>query len=456
MNMLATAWVMAKKDLRVFSRDRTGLALGLLLPVVLVTVFGFVMKVVNGGDSGVSRATLWVVDQDATDLSRRFVAALRSAETLKIRPAVNESAVDEASVRQDITDGELHHALIVPAGFGATLAKKELPQLTMLRDPDRELEEQLIAVGLMQAAIVALGPDFSEAFTTRMLERAGIPKEWRERTTALTRAFAGGVRTLFEEREAAVTAGAPAGGATTKDDDAAPTFNPADFMGQLVPITHEDFRPPERPKQLSYMLSHTVSGIGVMMLMFGLVACGTQLIREREEGVLPRLLVAPADRLAILWGKYLFALIVGTVQLTLLFCFGAFVFQVDVLRDPPAFLVVSLVVLLAITAFGMLVAAWAKTSKQAEGLSTLIILVMSALGGAWFPLQRFDLPPAVKFAMSCTLTDWAIRSYQALFWRGHGLGDSDVQVNLAVLLGFTVAATIAARTLFLRRYVRAV
>lgn len=448
MNMLATAWVMAKKDLRVFSRDRTGLALGLLLPVVLVTVFGFVMKVVNGGDSGVSRATLWVVDQDATDLSRRFVAALRAAETLKIRPAVDEAAVDEAAVRQDITDGELHHALLVPAGFGATLAKKELPQLTMLRDPDRALEEQLIAVGLMQAAIVALGPDFSEAFTTRMLERAGIPKEWRERTTALTRAFAGGVRTLFEEREAAAK---PA-----EAHDGAPTFSPADFMGQLVPITHEDFRPPQRPKQLSYMLSHTVSGIGVMMLMFGLVACGTQLIREREEGVLPRLLVAPADRLAILWGKYLFALLVGAVQLTLLFTFGAFVFQVDVMRDPPAFLVVSLVVLLAITAFGMLVAAWAKTTKQAEGLSTLIILVMSALGGAWFPLQAFDPPPAVKLAMSCTLTDWAIRSYQALFWHGHGLGDTEVQVNLAVLLGFTAAATIAARALFLRRYVRAV
>lgn len=453
MSTLKTALAIARKDLLLYFRDKTGMALGFLLPIVLITVFGFVMKVVSGDDGGVSKATLWVVDQDATAESRRFLAALRGAETLRVRPGAGETAIDEAKARQEIADGELHHALIVPAGFAAALERKELPQLVMLRDPDRALEAQLIAVGLMQAAITALGPDFAEAFTARMLEQAGIPQEWRDRTRALAGAFAGGVRALFEEKERREAASGAANPSAAGAAD--PTgFSPAEFLGQLVPVKHEDFRPPERPKQLSFMLSHTVSGIGVMMLMFGLVACGTQLIREREEGVLPRLLTAPTDRAAILWGKYLFALVIGALQLVLLFSFGTLVFQVDVLRDPAAFLVVSGVILLAITAFGMLIAAWAKTTKQAEGLSTLIILVMSAVGGAWFPLQAFDPPAAVAQAMKCTLTDWAIRSYQALFWYGHGLGHRELQVNLAVLLLFTVGATWLARRLFERRYVQ--
>ena len=62
-------------------------------------------------------------------------------------------------------------------GFGAAVERKELPQLKLLRDPDRTIGEQLIASGLMQAAIASLGPDFSEACTTRMLEQAGIPKQ---------------------------------------------------------------------------------------------------------------------------------------------------------------------------------------------------------------------------------------------------------------------------------------
>ena len=453
MKTLSTALAMARKDLRLYFRDRTGMALGFLLPIVLVIVFGFVMKVVNGGDPGPSRATLWVVDSDGSDASRAFVAALRAAETLRVRPPADEPPVDEARVRRDLADGEIHHALLLPAGFGAAIAKRELPELRMLRDPDRTLEQQMIAIGMMQAAIAALGPDFADAFTTRMLERAGLPKEWRERTMALASGFAVGVRALFEEKEAQEIATSAEGADAA--ESSAPRLDPADFLGQLVPVVNEEFRPPERPRQLTFMLSHTVSGIGVMMLMFGLMACATQLIREREEGVLPRLLGAPSDRAALLWGKYLFALLIGALQLALLFTVGGFVFEVDFLRDPLAFLVVSLVILLAITSFGMLIAAWARTSKQAEGLSTLLILVMSAVGGAWFPLQAFDPPAVVQVVMRCTLTDWAIRSYQALFWHGHGLRDGDVQTNLAVLLGFTVAATVAARALFERRYVRA-
>ncbi len=447
MNLLRHALAIARKDLRVYFRDRTGMALGFLLPLVLVAVFGFMMKLFVGQGDAFSRATLWVTDQDRSDASRDFLAALRQAETLKVRPAADESPVDETKLRQDLTDGELHHALLIPAGFGAKIAAHELPELRLLRDPDRAIEEQLISIGVMQAAIGTLGPDFADALTTRMLERAGIPAEWRTRTQALAKGFAGSVRLLFEERDAAER------GAEQPAEEPEAKLGVNDFLGQVVPIVHEDFRPPERPKQMTYMLAHSVSGIGVMMLMFGLVACASQLLRERESGTLPRLLAAPMPRGAILWGKYLFALAIGALQLVLLFGFGAIVFQLDVLRAPVAFLVVCLAVLLAVTSFGMLIAAWAATTKQAEGLSTLVILVMSAVGGAWFPLQAFDPPMPVQIAMRCTLTHWAISSYQALFWYGQDLSNGSLQLSLSVLLGFTVVATITARWLFERRYV---
>ncbi|MBM4016581.1 MAG: ABC transporter permease, partial [Planctomycetes bacterium] len=218
MSTLATACSIARKDLRLFFRDRTGVALGFLLPLVLVGVFGFVMKLASGGDGGMSRTSLWVVDQDMSEASRRFISELRKASTLNLKPAESAAAVDEAWVRREIADGELHHALLVPAGFAAALERRELPELTMLRDPDRELDDQLVSVGLMQAAITALGPDFAEAMTTRMLERAGLPPEWRERTVALSRAFSSGVRLLFEEKERQ----APV---ATGDDAGAPAFD---------------------------------------------------------------------------------------------------------------------------------------------------------------------------------------------------------------------------------------
>ena len=432
---------------------------------MLVTVFGFVSRLMTGGSDGgaFSKATLWVADEDGSEASRKFVAALRGSPTISIRPAADAEAASAAALRQKLEDGEIHHGLVIERGFGEKLAGGELPALRMLCDPDRAIEEQLISVGMMQAVFTTLGPDFAALLTTRSLELAGIPKEWRERTLALSKSFSTGIERLFAEKEEEQNA-PPAAGSSGSGSTAAPAeaaeqdgFSVTTMMSQLLPMEREEHRPPARPKQLTYMLAHTVSGISVMMLMFGLVACASLLLREREEGTLSRLLLAPSDRSAILYGKFLFTVIIGLAQLVVLFTFGSFVFDVDVLRDPATFLLITLAVLVACTAFGMLIAAWAKTTKQAEGLSTLLILVMSAVGGAWFPLQMLAdrLAWPVKAAMGCTLTHWAVSAYQGLFWYGKSWTDSSILTSIGVLLGFTVVAAFLARRLFERRYVGA-
>ena len=86
MNPLRAAWIVAKKDLALAVRDRTGLLLGFLLPIVLVGAFGFIFKVSFGKEGGgMDRATLWVADEDGTDASRAFIAALREAATIRLR-----------------------------------------------------------------------------------------------------------------------------------------------------------------------------------------------------------------------------------------------------------------------------------------------------------------------------------------------------------------------------------
>jgi ABC-2 type transport system permease protein len=483
MSFLPAALAVARKDLRISLRDRTGLALGFLLPLVLVAVFSFVNRVLAGGDGGgaFSRAALWVADEDGSKASRRFVDALREASTLHVRPEAGKPPVDGAALRKRIVDGDIHHGLVVERGFGATIARGELPTLRLLRDPDRAIEEQLIAIGLMQATFSALGPDFSAPLTARALELAGLPKEWRGRMLAVSTVFTTSVEALFrekEERERPAGSGAaePAGtaggggeagggtagaskgevgggmaGASKADDGPAPSFQ--EMLTQLVPLVREDHRPPSRPRQLTYMLAQTVSGIGVMMLMFGLVACGTLLLREREAGTLPRLLLSPCDRSAILWGKFLFTAAMGAMQLVVLFAFGELVFRVGALRNPVTFAAVSISVLVAATSFGMLIGAWARTTRQAEGLATLVILVMSAVGGAWFPLQMLDLSTPVKVVMGCTLTHWGVSAYQGLFWHGKDLADSSMQLSIGVLWGFAIAAAALSRRLFERRYV---
>ena len=141
MNAFSAAWKIARKDLRTFFRDRTGVALGFLLPIVLVTMFGFMMKFAFGGGEAMPKATLWVADADNSEISRRFMQILRQSDMLRIRPRENEKTRTPEEVRKLLTDGEASHALIIEAGFGEALAAGKEPELTLVRDPGRTMLE---------------------------------------------------------------------------------------------------------------------------------------------------------------------------------------------------------------------------------------------------------------------------------------------------------------------------
>jgi ABC-2 type transport system permease protein len=424
-----------------------------------VLAFGFVYRMTFGGSGsgGASRTRLHVLDEDETTASARFVAALRGSKMLAIRPAAPaDGAAPEppqtvADLRAMIDRGDAHHALILERGFGQTLARGELPTLRLIRDPRRDLESQFVAIGMMSAAFEAFGAELAPALTTRALLAAGLPERFAEQARAVSVGFSESVTRLF------MSASSGDGESGDSDGDGAATtpFDPAAAFTELLPVTREDRLPGDRPSGLDYMMVHNVAGMAMMMLMFGLVSCGLYLLIERDLGTLARLLAMPAHPDAILLGKLLFAAVTGFAQLVVMFAIGQLVFGVAVLRDLPSLFVVSLFVVLAVTGFGMLIATLARTMKQAEGISTLIILLMSAIGGAWFPIDRFDLPAIGEIAARSTLTYWGLHAYKAVLFHGESLLSPLVLRDLGVLFAFGVVALLIARLAYHRRVIGA-
>jgi ABC-2 type transport system permease protein len=445
-NLFAASWWIARKDLRLFFRDRTGMLLGLLLPVALVTVFGMVMKFAFGGGSGMPKVELWVVDDDGSEPSRAFVAALRDSAMLAVRPRPDAPPVTAAAARAKVVDGEAHHALVVGKGYGEALQAGKEPPLTVVRDPGRTMEARLVGIALMQATMAAGDGKSMPWLLGSVMRRAGMNDDGVARVRGAME-LVQGVVDRFVGGDAALRA---------KDDPAtpgtAPSFDMAGMFEDMVPVVREDVRPPSRPKNLGYQLAQSVAGMTVMMLMFGMMACSVTLLQERDQGTLRRLLVSRAPRPALLLGKFLFCVLVGMLQLALLFTYGELMFAVGAFRDPVTLLVLSITWAAAATAFGMLVAVWAKTAKQAEGLSTLLILVMAALGGCWFPLQIAELPWWGEVITHATLTHWAMSGFQGMFWSQKAFTDPALLRAIAVQWGFVVVASALAWRLWQRRF----
>ncbi len=443
MKLWAAAVCIAQKDLRAYFRDRTGMALGLLLPIALVTVFGMVMKFAFGGGSGMPKVAAWVVDDDGSEGSRRFVAALRDVAMVSVQPKAGAAAITAAAAREKVADGEAHHALIVGKGYGEALAAGREPPLVLVRDPGRAMEARLVGIALMQATMAAADGRSMPWLLSSVMRRAGMSEEGIARLRAGME-LVQGVIDRFAGGEAALRA---------TGSGAAAGFDFGSVFEDMVPVTKEDVAPPARPKNLGYQLSQSVAGMTVMMLMFGLMACSVTLLQERDQGTLRRLLVSGAPRPSLLLGKFLFCLAVGMLQLAVLFAYGEAVFGVGTFRDPVTLLALSITWAAAATAFGMLVAVWARTQKQAEGLATMLILVMAALGGCWFPIQIVDLPWYADLVTHATLTHWAMEGFQGMFWHQKSIADPVMLRAVAVQWAFVAVAAIAAWQLWRRRFV---
>ena len=450
----AAAWLLARKDLRLYFRDRVGMALGFLLPLALVSIFGFIMGH-TGGNNGMPRVELAVADLEHSEASKKLVDALVAVESFDVTlPPDGQSWTRDDAVKR-VHDGDEPMALVIPQGYAGG-AEPEL-----IVDPGREIEQQLVAIGMFQALFQVQGEEAGWAMSRRALMKAGLPEDWAGRVFAVTDGFRKSIEAMFREAdvrpgEASVAKASPDatqpatdGGSDGKTDSKS-KMAVQTFLQDMLPVTRTEVRPEGRQQQLSYQVSQAVSGMTVMMLMFSLVGFGRSLLGERDRGTLRRLLASPIDARAILLSKFLGTFLIGMLLIAILFTFSALVFDLEVLGRLDTLLVLSTATALACTGFAMAIAAWAKTDKQADGISTLVILVMSAIGGCWIPLML--MPKAVQLVAHFTLPYWSLSGYQGAFWYGLRWTHPDMLLYVGVQLAVAVALGAVAAVLFRRRY----
>ena len=163
------------------------------------------------------------------------------------------------------------------------------------------------------------------------------------------------------------------------------------------------------------MISFYAAAIGVMFLLFTASGSAGALLDEAESGTLDRVLSSRVTMTTLLLGKLTFSSLLAFAQLVLMFLWGWAVFKLDFWSHIPGFVVMGVCTALAVAAFGMLLASVCRTRAQLGALSTLVILVMSSIGGSMFP--RFLMPEAMQKAGLLTINAWAIDGFTKVFWR---------------------------------------
>jgi ABC-2 type transport system permease protein len=394
----------ARKDLKIFLKERVTLLQLFVLPLVFIVGFAGM----GGAGDGPQEVAITL---PVVNLDEGSEASSTLLETVSQRGGIECELYDEARAQDWLDKGKINRMLTIPANYAADLEAGKPVTLRLVNAPDASqtrteavytmlagvaadlsLQTQLIAsfrqMGDMQAAA---SPE-QQAFTTDIIVEQAQSQMARAGTDPLLGIEESWPANLLEEDE-------------------------------------DDIN----------LLSVTVPGFAVLFIFLTAQTTAQSIYEEKKVGSFRRLLAAPVSKATILAGKMTPNFVTGLAQTVVLFATAVFVlpllgFEPMALgNDPLALVLVCLLVLLCSTSLGVLIAAIARTEGQITGLSQVVLWVF---GFAGILLVGMPLTGILDTISQFIPHYWANAAFTDLFVRGQGL--ADIGPSLLALLGFTV------------------
>ena len=192
------------------------------------------------------------------------------------------------------------------------------------------------------------------------------------------------------------------------------------------------------------------STLALQLALFPAILMALAVVREKELGSITNLYVTPVTRLEFLLGKQVPYVGLAMVNFALMFAMALVVFGVPLKGSFPTLLVATLIYVMATTAYGMLVSAFARTQIAALfGTAILTVLPATMFAGMTVPVSSLTGMARVMgrlFPMSYFLPV-SVGTFTK------GLGFADLRTDLAALVLF-VPALLALSLLLLRKQER--
>ena len=387
MKQLRHIWFIALKDLKLFATDRLALLFAILFPFFFIILFSFM-----GGDSEDPRLELHIATQEPEGgLSHEIIGAMETRDESQLKPGepifVWLKDYDEA--RQAVENKEIAGFLSFPADFTDGVFMGYGSELEVVADAE-DLNTRVALNGLARAIASRVGSQHVAANAT--IELLGEMPDIEQEGVDTGKSFIEFATEKVGEVEAE---------------------NPAN---QVIP------------------------GYLVMFVFFTAALSAERIVRERQNHTLERLLASSVRRESIVGGIFTGTAAKGLIQLLIFWTVGILVFNIDLGLSPAAVIILSILMVIMSSAFGIMLATLVKTERSAGSIASLTSLVLAPLGGCWWPL--FILPKWMQALAKITPHGWATTGFNKLMLFGADF--SAAVPEMLALIGFAAVFGIIA------------
>ena len=407
-------WTVIQTSWRRLRNNRSELFLTFIVPMVFFSIFALIFGS-RDSSSSTPKIKVAISNEWPSELSDRAIDLLHEQKSLRFTDRFSQSR---------------------PNAPGA-------------KSVTRESAEDLVRRGIVSAAIVFTKPNSGKPIESTAEVEILTDSFDQVASQVLTAVVQKAVMTANAEMtKAKSTAGNTPPGTVVVDNGVSPA--------SYATIASQTVKMPQPPtiatvdiiggKKTNPVVAMYAAGIAVMFLLFSATTASGSLLEERENSTLDRLLCSRLTMDQLLLGKWAFLTIIGSLQMTLMFLWGAVVFGIDLQHHIEGFVALTLVTAGASSSFALMLAALCKSRMQLGWVSTIVILTMSALGGSMVP--RYLMSETIQNAGLWTFNAWALDGYNKIFWRELPL--QDVGLELAVLTASGFVFIVAARVLAIR------
>ena len=352
----------AGKEIRLILADRGALAVLLLLPILLGSLFAG-LNLMLASEDGQPNILLEVilVNEDQGLFGKEVAKSIRAIDQLDVKHANSASDAE-----QRVAEGEVAAAIIIPGDFSAKIDSYTPTNIEVIIDP-AQAETASIVTGIMNQVVaeVTIWGEIQYGIRTIMSESDLLAEASPEQLRGIEAQNLGVIMTQLNELRR----------------------NPA------IAVISENIAGAALKGGIELFITFLFPAFTVMFIFFIVGTESASLLQEREAGTLRRLLSAPLPRWTIIAGKMLAYGLLVCMQVAILFTLGYLAFDISLGQDPLALVVITLAIAFVAVSLGMLVAAFAKTSKQADNIGMILAFVFAGIGGAfptWPPMFRSE------------------------------------------------------------------
>jgi ABC-2 type transport system permease protein len=410
MNVIRQIIAISGKELRVFWTDKGAFGVYFLLPALLsLFMVGLPAQAAWSDEDGAAESALefnvFVVNLDEGSSGAEMLRALSEVDLLNVE---NLSSAEEAA--QKVADGEGDSAIIIPADFSQKIQNYEPTTVQVVIDPTQP-ETAGIVTGIVNNVV--------DEFAL-----------WGEINY--------GVRAVLTEA-----------GAFDIADPAVVQEVEAQTMGIImtqlnkarqdpfIAVSSENRSGVETLTELEQILASVQPTFAVMFAFFIAGPISMSIFSEKESGSLRRLIAAPINRRTIIMGKMPAYMLIVFLQVLLIFILGNF-YGAPLGKSPLGLLLVTFALGLAVTGLGALLAAVARTGKQADTLALLLGFILAGIAGA-IPVGTLRLAFRAEGLLGTlarlTPHGQALEGYFRIMAEGAGV--AEVLVPVAILVGMS-------------------